>query len=70
MKNGTRTKSNGAVASHPNVHLRAQIEFRAYEIWKAEGGHNGDDLNHWLQAERELLEPGKLRTNPPRAAQS
>jgi hypothetical protein len=60
MKNGTRN-TNGAVAPNPSVELRAQIKVRAYELWEAEGGQSGNDLNHWLQAERELLEPARLR---------
>jgi len=35
--------------------LREQIEKRAHEIWLASGRQQGDDLNHWLQAEREVL---------------
>jgi hypothetical protein len=35
--------------------LREQIEKRAHEIWLASGCQHGDDLNHWLQAESEVL---------------
>ncbi len=31
-----------------------KIAARAYEIWKASGCPDGKDLDHWLQAEREL----------------
>ncbi len=31
-----------------------KIAARAYEIWQANGCPNGHDLEHWLQAEREL----------------
>jgi len=34
--------------------LRTEIERRAYEIWLKEGGDHGNDLDHWLRAEREL----------------
>jgi DUF2934 family protein len=27
---------------------------RAYELFEARGGENGHDLEHWLDAEREL----------------
>jgi len=27
---------------------------RAYELWEASGRKHGEDLNHWLQAEKEL----------------
>ena len=35
--------------------MRDQIEKRAHEIWLAAGCPHGDDLSHWLQAEREAL---------------
>ena len=35
--------------------LRAQIEKRAYELWQADDCRDGNDLNYWLQAERELV---------------
>jgi len=69
MQNGTRRKTNGAAASNPSVELRAQIEVRAYELWEAEGGRIGNDLNHWLQAERELLEPARFRRDQQRNSQ-
>lgn len=34
----------------------AEIAGRAYELFLAEGGHHGRDVEHWLQAERELKE--------------
>ena len=34
-----------------------QIARRAYEIYESRGGHHGSDLDHWLEAEREL-KPG------------
>jgi hypothetical protein len=39
----------------PETGLREQIEKRAHEIWLASGCQHGDDLNHWLQAESEVL---------------
>ena len=33
-----------------------QIAIRAYELFVAEGRTHGGDLDHWLRAERELLE--------------
>jgi len=41
--------------SLPEVVLREQIEKRAHEIWLAAGCFSGDDVSHWLQAEREVL---------------
>jgi Protein of unknown function (DUF2934) len=34
--------------------LREQIGLRAYHIWLASGGGYGNELQHWLQAEREI----------------
>jgi len=56
MKNGTRKKANSVPKSPESLDLRAEIEKRAYEIWLNEGGSHGSDLDHWLQAERELTE--------------
>jgi hypothetical protein len=53
MKNGTRKKINNT-AKPESSDLRAEIETRAHEIWLNEGGGHGNDLNHWLRAEREL----------------
>jgi len=41
--------------------LRAEIEVRAYHHWRADGGRHGNALNHWLQAEREIM--NYTRTN-------
>lgn len=38
---------------HPT---REEIELRAYEIYLERGGAHGQDVEDWLQAERELLE--------------
>ncbi len=54
MKNGTRKKANSIPASLESPDLRAEIEKRAYEIWLNEGGNHGSDLDHWLQAERQV----------------
>ena len=32
-----------------------KISQRAYEIWEAEGRPEGRDLEHWLQAETEIV---------------
>jgi hypothetical protein len=38
---------------HPR---REEIELRAYQIYVERGGAHGQDMEDWLQAERELLE--------------
>ena len=40
----------------PGVYdLQACIGHRAYELFEQEGCCHGHDLEHWLQAEREVL---------------
>ena len=55
MKYKPYKNSNGLAKSSPALVLREQIEKRAHEIWLAAGCPHGDDLSHWLQAEREAL---------------
>jgi len=35
---------------------REEIELRAYQIYMERGGADGQDVEDWLQAERELVE--------------
>jgi hypothetical protein len=35
---------------------REEIELRAYQIYVERGGAHGQDVDDWLQAERELVE--------------
>ena len=35
--------------------LRHRIEERAYALWEANGRPEGRALDHWLQAEQEIL---------------
>lgn len=43
----------GTAQGHPT---REEIESRAFQIYLKRGGAQGQDLQDWLQAERELLE--------------
>ncbi len=36
--------------------LQARIALRAYELYEQEGCCDGYDVDHWLEAEREILE--------------
>ena len=36
--------------------IREEIELRAYQIYIERGGAHGQDVEDWLQAERELVE--------------
>jgi len=55
MKSKPHKNHNRPAASSLELVLREQIEKRAHEIWLAAGCPHGEDLNHWLQAEREAL---------------
>ena len=52
MKN---RKNNRPADPRPDVVSRHQIELRAYHIWLSSGGGHGNDLQHWLQAEMEIV---------------
>ena len=54
MKNATRKKTTSASVSRAPANFRVEIKKRAYEIWLNDGGGHGNDLDHWLRAEREL----------------
>jgi hypothetical protein len=41
-------------ASSNSITSADSISRRAYELWENEGRPEGNDLRHWLQAEREL----------------
>jgi hypothetical protein len=51
-KSSARTEPQTA-EGHPT---REGIELRAHQIYVERGGAHGQDLEDWLQAERELLE--------------
>ena len=46
------------------------VERRAYEIYQLHGAQHGFDLDHWLQAERELNPAKPKRAKKAPAAQA
>ena len=60
--------SNGhpTMAPASEASIRAQIEFRAYEVFLARGGAHGDDLADWFKAERELNVRAAIPHSPQR----
>jgi hypothetical protein len=57
------------LVEHPHVSAKElsvvppsheEIAERAYQLYEARGGTDGDDLHDWLDAERELLEHAHL----------
>lgn len=56
---------NSSELAHPSSGLAPklhEIEMRAYSIHLAHGSVHGNDLDDWLQAERELAEERRLGT--------
>ncbi|ACB73651.1 DUF2934 domain-containing protein [Opitutus terrae] len=41
------------------------ISARAREIWRARGEPSGEDVEIWLQAERDLVASGAIPASPP-----
>ena len=52
-----KTKNNRTKRTHPTPD---QIATRAYEIWETSGRPEGCDMDHWLQAEAEILASGNV----------
>jgi hypothetical protein len=47
---------------------REEIELRAYQIYIERGGAHGQEMEDWLQAERELVEKYGKPVQRPKAA--
>ncbi|MGB2889990.1 MAG: DUF2934 domain-containing protein [Candidatus Acidiferrales bacterium] len=57
MPKTTEKSSPGSEPQTAEAHpTREEIELRAHEIYVERGGAHGQDVEDWLQAERELLE--------------
>jgi Protein of unknown function (DUF2934) len=52
MNNPTEKSQPQTVPGDP---LREEIELRAYQIYIERGGAHGQDVEDWLQAEREVV---------------
>jgi Protein of unknown function (DUF2934) len=52
----------------PSVPIGEEIELRAYQIYIERGGAHGQDVEDWLQAERELVEKYGSRGQKAKAA--
>ena len=53
MNNPTEKSQPETVPSAP---IREEIELRAYQIYLERDGAHGQDVEDWIQAERELVE--------------
>jgi hypothetical protein len=54
-RQATRRAADQEVDAPPASVARSEVERRAYERFMQRGGQHGDDVNDWLEAERELL---------------
>ncbi len=53
--------------THKSQPTPEQIQLRAYEIYLERHGAPGNELEDWVQAERELLQKPKKAARPTRA---
>ena len=51
---GVSTPDTIPQVQRENLTRDEEIRFRAYEIYLERGEQEGNDLDHWLQAEREI----------------
>lgn len=64
MKDDSNRKVNRTttIKTQTPVAVREQIEMRAYQIWLTSGGADGNAVQHWLQAEAEILKATEAQT--------
>ncbi len=43
-----------------NQEMREHIQKRAYQLFEAGGGEHGHDIEHWMQAEQEIMQKTQL----------
>ena len=60
MPRERRKTSDAAVEGNSSARSHEDISRRAHEIWLERGSEPGHELDHWLEAERELA-GGKRR---------
>lgn len=51
-RNGAKARTSGNGHGHPS---REEVAERAYQLYERAGRRDGSDLEHWLQAEAELI---------------
>jgi hypothetical protein len=62
-----KRRTEGPIVSDINkkVPTQKEIELRAYEIYLKGGGENGNELQDWLAAEKELTESLQIDASGP-----
>jgi hypothetical protein len=58
----SRSARNSQTAHHKAIPTAEQIQLRAYEIYVERRGAPGNQMDDWLQAERELASAGRPKT--------
>lgn len=53
-KNTKKTTTKASAKKKVTKVTEEQIRARAYEIYEERGNHHGLDVDHWIQAEKEL----------------
>ena len=56
----TSTLNRKFSAESMDQEMREQIEKRAYELFEARGAEHGHDVEDWVRAESEILQPTRL----------
>lgn len=67
MKSDTKKFSDAAPAHTPTFE---DISRRAYELWEKDGRPEGNEQQHWYQAEKELSQRDRTRPIPSQSASS
>jgi hypothetical protein len=55
-KPAKQRKSSARQASTSPADLQEPIRRRAFELWRLSGQEHGRDIEHWLQAEQEVIQ--------------
>ena len=58
-----RIQSHAQDTSASRTPSHEEISLRAYEIYLERGGHPGNEMDDWLQAERELERPAPSKAS-------
>ncbi len=53
--NSHETKKPAQFVSSMSPALNVRIQARAYELYERRGGHYGQDVEDWVEAERQIL---------------
>ena len=60
-------KEDATQIAESHLEMEKRIQLRAHEIWKARGCQAGQELENWLEAEREIVGGGQKDSPQDRA---